>query len=182
MSADASTYHRVARHFGDTLAQVHDQQWTLPTPCQEWDVAALAGHVIDTHKRVYAMIDDTGIPNLDEDAALIEQWRVVATAYAAVFDDERLAATPVKTRRGDQTFADLIEGLVMTDTLCHLWDLARATGANEELDPRAVTTAYEMLVELGDSIRVVGGFGQAIEPADDADQQTRLLNFAGRIV
>jgi uncharacterized protein (TIGR03086 family) len=182
MSGDDSTYRRVARQFGDTLARVRDEQWTLPTPCEEWDVATLAGHVIDTHKRVYAMIDDTGISNLDENAPLIEQWRIVATTYASVIDDERLAATPVKTRRGDQTFADLVEGLVMTDTLCHSWDLARATGANEELDPLGVASAHEMLVTLGDSIRVVGGFGEAIEPTDGADQQTRLLNFSGRVV
>lgn len=98
----------------------------------------------------------------------------------AALDDPVLAATPVRARSGEQSFASLVGSLVTYDTLCHTWDLARAIGANETLDPGAVADAHESLAVLDDVLRVPGGFGAKVEPAPDADAQTRFLNFVGR--
>jgi hypothetical protein len=70
----------------------------------------------------------------------------------------------------------------MIDTLCHTWDLARAVNASESLDEAAVAIAYEKLKEMGDAIRVPGGFKDAITPLPSADFQTQFLNFTGRAV
>lgn len=37
---------RSAAHFESRLTAVRPEQWTLPTPCTEWDVQALANHVV----------------------------------------------------------------------------------------------------------------------------------------
>jgi len=50
------------------------------------------------------------------------------------------------------------------------------------LDADAVAIAHERLGAVSDAIRVPGGFAAPIEPAANADAQTRFLNFVGRSV
>lgn len=180
MSNEESAYRRVARRYGVILAQIDDSQWQNPTPCLQWNVRDLTTHVIETHRRVYAMVDANAMPALDEDVAVDEQWNTVTSVMTAALDNPDVAGTLVNVRGSDQPFADLVEGLLMFDTLCHTWDLARAIGADEALDPTAVAIAHERLAALGDAIRVPGGFAAALPTPVDTDDQTRFLLFAGR--
>ena len=70
--------------------------------------------------------------------------------------------------------------MVCADTLVHTWDLARAAGVDERLDPDSVRHVEAFLAGAGDAIRSPGGFGPALEPPAGADDQTRLLCLAGR--
>src|ERR1019366_9077352 len=149
MAASASAYLRVANRFGQTLSTVQDGQWENLTRCDEWNASELVGHVVATHQRVYSIVHPNGIDELDNDATLLEQWKVVTTTLRQALDDPGLANTPVQTRAGEQPFSALVEGLVMIDTLCDTWDLARAINANESLDESAVPIAYDKLTEMG---------------------------------
>ncbi|MEV0717073.1 maleylpyruvate isomerase N-terminal domain-containing protein [Asanoa sp. NPDC050611] len=42
---------------GAVLAGLSDSDWSRPTPCPPWDVAALVGHVVTTVSRVPGMLD-----------------------------------------------------------------------------------------------------------------------------
>jgi len=64
----------------------------------------------------------------------------------------------------------------------HSWDIARATGQDERLDPAGVAYAFEMLRPNDEALRGPGSFGPKIEPPPDADEQTRFLCFLGRRV
>ena len=168
--------------FGHTLSSVQDGQWENRTPCDEWNASELVGHVVATHQRVYSIVNPSGIDELDHDATLLDQWNVVTTTLRQALHDPVLANAPVQTRAGEQPFSALVEGLVMIDTLCHTWDLARAIDANELLDEAAVAIAYDKLTEMGSAIRVPGGFKDPVAPHPHADAQTRFLNFTGRSV
>lgn len=173
-------YPVVAEGFTRTLAVVTDAQWGLPTPCEDWNVRDLVDHVVATHGRVYAMLG----PGADEvdtaDESPRAAWEGARGRMLAALSDPELAQRPVRARNGEQPFAALVGGLLTFDTLCHTWDLSRAIGADETLDPAAVAYAHEQLGPLSDALRVPGGFGPAVEPAADADPQTRFLNFVGR--
>ena len=175
-------YLRVAGGFGARLALVSDQQWHLPTPCTEWTVKELTNHVVNTHQRVYVMAVSSGIEGIDDAESIIDRWAVVSAALRRARFDPTLRRTPVTTLRGEQTFSELIEGLLMFDTLCHTWDLARAIGADETLDSEAVQIAHEQLGAVSAAIRVPGGFADELPDDPDADAQTRFLLFAGRAV
>jgi hypothetical protein len=95
-------------------------------------------------------------------------------------DDEARASKLMTGMFGEQTFESLVGRLVCSDTLIHTWDLARATGQVETLDPGAVSKARESLTPLDDAIRRPGGFGARITPSPGADAQTQFLNFCGR--
>ncbi len=182
MNSESSIYVVVADGFTDALNAVQESQWENRTPCDEWSAADLVQHVITTHRNVYLMADPEGIRDLDTDAHFSDQWRVVSTALKGALDDPALANTPVTTRGGEQPFTALIESLLMIDTLCHTWDLARAVHANEMLDASAVELAHTKLTAMGGAIRIPGGFKDAIAPGPGANEQTKFLNFAGRAV
>ncbi|HVB50564.1 MAG TPA: TIGR03086 family metal-binding protein [Acidimicrobiales bacterium] len=182
MSANNSVYLRVARGFTSTLSTVKDGQWQNRTPCVDWDVTDLVEHVVATHQRVYTLINADGIEGFDSDALLTARWIFVLRAYQEVLNDADMANQLVQSRAGEQPFSELIEGLLMIDTLCHTWDLAKAAGSDEALDADAVTIAHAKLLELGAAIRVPGGFQDPVPPRLEVDAQTRFLNYAGRIV
>ncbi|WP_231104856.1 DinB family protein [Haloechinothrix halophila] len=62
----------------------------------------------------------------------------------------------------------------------HTWDLARATGQDERLDPDKCAQLLEGMLPLDDVLRKSGQFGPRTEVPDDVDVQTRLLAFIGR--
>jgi len=70
------------------------------------------------------------------------------------------------------------------DVLIHTWDLARATGLDEGLDPDEVHRSWAgvegLPPEVDEAMRASGHYGPRIDVADDADEQTRLLAFLGR--
>jgi uncharacterized protein (TIGR03086 family) len=66
------------------------------------------------------------------------------------------------------------------DVLVHTWDLARATGQDETLDPDEVHGLYEGMLPIDDVLRQSGQYGARVEVPDDADEQTKLIAFTGR--
>jgi uncharacterized protein (TIGR03086 family) len=80
------------------------------------------------------------------------------------------------------SFEQLVGRMLCSDTLVHTWDLSRATGQGEQLDPAAVQVTVEWITPLDERIRVSGGFGPKVDPPPGADAQTTLLCFLGRRV
>ena len=66
------------------------------------------------------------------------------------------------------------------DHLVHAWDLARALGVDDTLDPEAVQAVLEWFGPTEDAWRAAGVIGPRVPVPDDADAQTRLLSMFGR--
>lgn len=67
------------------------------------------------------------------------------------------------------------------DLLIHTWDLARATGQDDTLDPGLVEALSAMFVpDIPDRGRQIGAIGPAVQVGDDASPQDRLLAAMGR--
>ena len=62
----------------------------------------------------------------------------------------------------------------------HRWDLARATGLDERLDPAICAEMFAGMEPLDDLLRSSGQYGPRVVVPDDADVQTKLLAFIGR--
>jgi uncharacterized protein (TIGR03086 family) len=69
---------------------------------------------------------------------------------------------------------------ILGDVLVHTWDLARATGQDETLDPDEVHRMRAGLEQMGDMLSQSGHYDKAVAVAADADEQTRLLALTGR--
>jgi uncharacterized protein (TIGR03086 family) len=182
MSTDTERYELVASDFTARLGQVGTDQWSNPTPCSEWTVRDLVAHVITTQRRVLAMLGGEAA-EVDPDSDLPAAWASASTELLAAASDPAKAATQVTTFGGREVaFETVVGGLVCSDTVIHTWDLARATGQDEQLDPGAVEHCAVMLAGIGDSMRRPGGFSEALPPPPEADAQTKFLLFAGRAV
>jgi uncharacterized protein (TIGR03086 family) len=171
-------YSRVADGFGDRVAGIN-RAWAAPTPCTEWTVRDLVGHVISVHRHVASGFEGSLAPPAT-DTDLEAAWNDVTTEVRAMLADPARSGAPVAGRFAPMPLEELIGRLLCIDTVVHTWDLARATGQRDQLDRDAVAIAFEGIRPADDAIRGDGGYGPKIEPAPGADEQTRFLNFLGR--
>ncbi|MGH3672476.1 MAG: TIGR03086 family metal-binding protein [Pseudonocardiaceae bacterium] len=182
MSEVADRYSTIADGFTARVEGVQGEGWLAPSPCPEWAARDVVAHVIDTHYRILATLDGAEQPAVSPDDDLPMRWSAVTGVLVDTINDEAIASKIVKSMIGEQPFGSLVGSLLCIDTLVHTWDLARATGQDEHLDPAAVATAMGFLAPLDDVIRRPGGFGPKIESEPGADEQTKFLNFCGRAV
>jgi uncharacterized protein (TIGR03086 family) len=180
MSEVSQRYRRVADGFGARLEGVKADQWGLPTPCGDWDVRALVAHVVATQGRVVENVLDAPLADVDPSGDLPAQWSTATRAVSDALDDPDRAGRTVGGMFGEQPYETLVGRLLCSDTLFHTWDLARATGQEEQLDPDAVAKALEFLRPIDEAIRRPGGFAAKLDAPSGADEQTRLLCFGGR--
>lgn len=173
-------YSRVAERFEAVLRGVPPGSWTSASPCEEWTAHEVAKHVVDTHRRILTRLSggDPAPPDTDED--LLASWQVESGAVRAALADPARASAQVQGFGGTSTFEQLVGTALCSDTLIHTWDLARATGQDDRLDPDAVEAAMAFLEPYDEMLRAPGGMGQRVEPPPDADAQARLLCFVGR--
>jgi uncharacterized protein (TIGR03086 family) len=169
-------YTRVCDGFARVIGGVSD--WTVTTPCEQWDARDLAVHVVDTHRRVLARLDGSEPVALAPDADPRAEWPTVRAEVEKALTDH--GDQQVDSFGGLAPFSHLVDTLLCADTLLHTWDLARATGQDETLDLTSVSKAHAFLTPMGDLMRRPGGFGAAVTLQDDASAQDQLLAFAGR--
>jgi hypothetical protein len=62
----------------------------------------------------------------------------------------------------------------------HTWDLSRATGQDDRLDPGFCAQLLGGMEQMEEAIRSSGQYGPRVEVPGDSDTQTRLLGFIGR--
>lgn len=182
MTSDADRYARVAEGFTSRIEAVREDQWSSPSPCDGWAARDVAAHVIRTHRAVLARLEGSEPPDPDPDADLVADWHAARDAVTQALADPSASATVLGGMFGDQTFASMVGRMVCTDTLVHTWDLARAGGLDETLDPEAMAAGMAFLGPMSDAIRGPGGFAPPLPAAEDADPQTAFLSFCGREV
>ena len=186
MTADlVELFPRAVEEFGRRLPAVGDR-WHHPTPDTEWDVRALVNHML---------VEDLWAPLLLAGMTIAEvgdrfdgdqlgddplaAWTEVAERAIAAVGQEGVLARTVHVSFGDIP-GELYVSQMVCDHLIHGWDLARAIGADEQLDDDLVEFAYGFLTPQIDDWRSAGVFGPKIEVAADADRQTQLLALTGR--
>jgi uncharacterized protein (TIGR03086 family) len=179
MSEIADRYGRIADGFTARLAAVPPGAWSSPSPCSDWTARDVVAHLIEVTRGMVTRLTggDPSPPDTDED--LVAAWKVESEAVRTGLASDR-SRTDVKGLGGQQPWEELIGTVLCADTLLHTWDLARATGQDDRLDPAGVEAAHAFLTPNDEMLRGPGAFADKIEPPADADAQTRLLCFAGR--
>jgi uncharacterized protein (TIGR03086 family) len=180
--------------FRDALAWAHDlfagvtpDQLTEPTPCSEFDVRTLMGHLTATVERARLLGLGEDITEAPEfitgiaDDAWATALRDAADRYWQVWNDDAVLDRAITAPWG--TFPGRAAILVsLNEVLVHGWDLAVATGQPSEADPTLAEAALAMMQAVlpesprGDFIP----FGPVVTPAVDAGATERLANWVGR--
>lgn len=182
MSDIADRYRRIAADFTRRVDAVPDDAWDDPAPCEGWVARDVVRHLVDWPTGLFfeawSVPRPTG-PSVDDDPA--GAWRAADAAYQSVLDDPDLA-TQVRDlpHLGTTSYEDAFDMIATTDVFLHTWDLARATGLDETLDPDECQRLYEGMEPMDEVLRGSGHYGPRAPVAHDADPQTRLLAFIGR--
>jgi len=177
-----------AAHFESVTALVTSEDLAKPTPCGDWTVQQLLDHVVGGNTMSAALIAGAS----REDATALLTAAVVGVnrlgavqdsmrAQAAAFADPAALERTVQHPAMDMPGAQLL-GFRVGDLLVHSWDLARAIGADETLDPEVVAVVATNIEPMRPFIGQVGMFGEGPSKTldDNADAQTALLDLMGR--
>ncbi len=161
-----------------------------PTPCRDYDVADLVDHIVEAGRRAAALGrgqapppgDDS--PHVDLSDAPGQLRRAAADAAPAWDDDSRWSSSFTMPWGEEYTGATLVH-MYLAELAVHAWDLARATGQIDELDPSLAVTALEgaramIKPEYRDMVAPGSPYGEEVPPPPDADDWERLAAFMGR--
>jgi uncharacterized protein (TIGR03086 family) len=180
MSEVAERYARLSTDFASRVASVPDDRWPSPAPCEGWTARDVVRHVVDGHgfilKQVNLSLGD--VPSVDDDPSAA--FAAARTVVQADLDDPAIAGQGFEGFFGWSTLEQTIDRFVCFDLVVHSWDLARAAGLDERLDPDEVRRVREVAAGFGDNIRSPGVCGPELHAPEGADEQTRVLAFLGR--
>lgn len=157
------------------------------TPCAEYDVRRLLGHLDAVLRRV-AHVARGGhpfeVPSVIEDVRDSDwaaQWDKDRTALDAELADDAVLTRTLQLPWGDLPGAAAI-GAYVSELTTHSWDLASALGRRDLLDDAlavACLPAMQRFVPAdprGDQVP----FGDVVEVAGDAPPYDRLAGWMGR--
>ena len=178
-------FQRAQAQFTDRVDAVAPDQWddeSLPG----WSVADLVAHLVSEQLWVPPLLAGEpeaegrfpdATPDLLGDDPFTG-WESAADAALSAFAEDDAMIRTVHLDSGPLPAAVYIQQLT-TDLTVHAWDLARAIGADTELDGELVTAALlvgDRLPEDG----VPGLFGPPVDTSPAASPQQRLLARFGR--
>ena len=118
-------------------------------------------------------------PSVDDDP--VAAWQIHCAAVQALLDDPATADRDLANpHTGTLALDRAIDQFYTADVFMHTWDLARATGQDDRLDPGFCAQLLAGMQPMEEVIRSSGQYGARVEVPGDADPQTRLLGFIGR--
>jgi uncharacterized protein (TIGR03086 family) len=165
------------------LAAVHRITQTIgpddlyrPTPCPDWDVTALGGHLVDTLARLGAA---AGIPTGAHGDSIDQRLQRVTAPILAGW--RRRGLTDDVVFSGRTLPARLALGIMSLELVVHGWDLAvaldRPLDVSDTLAAHVLGLAQQTLTEES---RVTAGFNPPVPVSANTGALDRLVAFTGR--
>jgi len=157
---------------GDVLDHVHADRLGEPTPCAEWDVSALADHLVQTPANFLTMMRGEQPDWAAPTPHLTESW---AGAYRVHADDLIHAW---HTLDGDPPVPAEWQ---VAELAVHAWDLAVAVGFPlDRLDAEVARVGLGFMQANMSADKRGHAFGPEVDPPVGASPYDALAAFAGR--
>ena len=180
---------RCGRGFAALVAGVGPDQWHDDTPCTEWDVRTLVHHLLYEQRWTPPLLEGQTIQEVgdrfegDLMGADASEWpsllaSSIEESHAVVAQPGSLGRT-VHLSFGDTPGEEYVTQLT-ADLAIHGWDLARATGQDDTIDPDAVALLLPWAEANAELLAGSGMFGSPIEAGPDEPDHVRLLRLLGR--
>jgi uncharacterized protein (TIGR03086 family) len=161
-----------------------------PTPCPNYDVAGLIDHLVEAGHRA-AALGRGQAPLPGDESPHVElsnapgRLRDAAEQAAQAWGDNASLSLRYTMPWGEEYTGVTLVDMYLAELAAHAWDLARATGQIDKLDPSLPLPAlegaramikpqYRNLVEPGVP------FGAEVDPAPFGGDWERLAAFMGR--
>lgn len=175
---------RALQAFGDLVRQVPTDGWHGPTPCAEWDIRDLVGHLSSEQAWAAYLVAGGSMKRApgDLDGDLLGDdpvgaWITRAAAARSAWTADGALEREVELSSGPAPAVHYLQQMTM-DLAVHGWDLARALRTDLPLAEPTVVTVLDHLA--GQDMSGSGLFGEPVEPAADASPLDRLVAQTGR--
>ncbi len=158
-----------------------------PTPCEDWDLRALLGH-LRYWTPVLAATGRREVPVLGADQSGVD---LVTGAWAGALDADRDAlvaawSSPaawegmVSMGGPEPLPATMIGGMVLGELVVHGADLARALDRDVTWPPEVLDATLVAMTGMASQGRAMGVFGPEVPVDPDAPPLDRILAVTGR--
>jgi uncharacterized protein (TIGR03086 family) len=169
------------REFAIRLSAITD--WDAPTPDEDWNVRDLVRHVVEEQQWVPHLLAGRTVAQARRDIEplgddLTAEWRLYSLAATSAWQE--VAPDARVSLSYDVVSAQDYLREQVSDVAIHSWDLARATGAPEELDSSLVEAVWTVFEPQRDTLAASGLFASPVSVPDEAPLQRRLLALTGR--
>src|SRR5215468_711364 len=177
---------RAVGEFGTRVSEIREGQWDAATPDTEWRVRDLVSHLVSEDLWAPPLFAGSTISEVgdrfDGDVLGADpqgSWRAASADALVAADEPGVMDRTVHLSFGDFPGREYAMQL-FADHLIHAWDLARAIGADERLDPELVDACAAWFDAVEDAYRSAGAIAARPLVPGDADAQTVLLARFGR--
>lgn len=186
MSDNLRMYTRALYEFDHVVRRVPDSTWDNSTPCPDWSVRDVVGHVIAVQRYIESLVEGTDVPMnpynepgryAGKDPAAT--WRAARDAALGALDGPGVISRRVRTFRAEETIDSQI-GWNVVDTVAHAWDVAQGAGMALTLSEDLVEHAIVQAAPMVDNFRRPPFFAAATVESDADDSSARLLRMLGR--
>lgn len=184
MSEIVDFFRRAVDEFDRGVLEISDNQWTEPTPCADWNVRDLVNHVTAEDLWAPLLLEGMTLEEVGDrfDGDVLgddprDSWSRARQGALDALDGSTVPL--VHTSMGQIDTVEYL-GQLFADHLIHAWDLARAIGADEDLDAELVSSCYRLSLPAADLMQASGLFGSQVVPPARSGPQVRLLALYGR--
>ena len=174
----AERHRLVAGVFTDRVDGTRD--WDAPSPVEGWAARDVVRHLVEWFP---AFLSGGGVElphgsSVDDDPA--GAWRAHSDAVQSLLDGPDPDRPFSHAVAGTHPLDGAIDRFYTADVFMHTWDLARATGQHDGLDPDFCAQLLAGMVQMEDLLRSSGQYGPAVPVPADAPVQDRMIGFIGR--
>lgn len=186
MSENLRRYTKALYGFDHVVRLAPEGGWSNQSPCEGWTARHVLGHVNAVQRYVEAIVEGrepTMNPMVDPDSHAGDDpattWTETLDSLLATLDQQGALQRQVKSFWGELT-ADEVLARSIGDITIHSWDLARALGVDDKLDPQLVEFVTAAMAPNADHLADSGMFAARVDVDSDASAQDRLLAMTGR--
>jgi uncharacterized protein (TIGR03086 family) len=172
--------------FDDRVHRVKDAQWTARTPCTDWTVRDLVGHITSEHLWAPLLLRGATLSEVGDrfDGDVLGDdpvgaWERAAAESKLAFHRPGALDGAVHTSGGLTPAAEYAWQMTL-DLTVHAWDLARGIGAGDAIDEDLVATVYDGAESRIGDWQDLGIFDAPVAVAESASTQDRLVALLGR--
>ena len=177
-SSEAERHEHIAATFTARVRATSD--WDAPSPVVGWRARDVVDHLVTWLPGFLAAGGVTlpAGPKITDDP--VAAWEHHVDVVQTLLDADDAAREFVHPHVGAMSRAVAIDRFYTSDVFMHTWDLARASGQDDRLDPDECATLLAGMEPIEQLLRDSGQFGPRVPVGDDAPVQDRLIGFIGR--
>ncbi len=187
MSQIATTLTTAIDTVNEVLEEVPDNAWHRATPCADWDVLGVVGHITATMLNAGALLSgadaydgaSAGTTSEMTPDAVLSAWTKATGTVADLLVTADLSQE-VDSPRGPMPLAEAL-ALPAADLSVHAWDIGAGIGIDVELPEDLLANVRRVGESLPpDQLRSPGLFGPEVPAPEGATETELLMAWLGR--